>query len=122
MHDNNFVMYYTATEIQTGDQCIGVATSALPMGPYTDNESQPMVCQNGTGYSHPTVDSAQDLGGSIDPDIFTDAATGDSYLIWKMQTVITWSIHPISPSMAGPYRLWSRSTAPRATTVRPSGS
>jgi hypothetical protein len=23
------------------------------------------------------------LGGSIDPDIFTDASTGDSYLIWK---------------------------------------
>jgi Glycosyl hydrolases family 43 len=81
--DNDFVMYYTATEIQTGDQCIGVATSALPIGPYTDNESQPMVCQNGTGYPDPTVDSGQDLGGSIDPDIFTDAATGASYLIWK---------------------------------------
>ena len=35
--DNDFVMYYTATEIQTGDQCIGVATSLLPEGPYTDN-------------------------------------------------------------------------------------
>jgi hypothetical protein len=102
--DNRFVMYYTATEIQTGDQCIGVATSALPTGPYTDNESQPIVCQNGTGYSEPTVDSAQDLGGSIDPDIFTDAATGDSYLMWKsdgnhlMPPVSTtlWSI-PLGP-------------------------
>jgi hypothetical protein len=80
---NDFVMYYTATEIQTGDQCIGVATSIFPTGPYTDNQPQPMVCQNGTGYSDPTVDSARDLGGSIDPDIFTDASTGDSYLIWK---------------------------------------
>ena len=35
--DNDFVMYYTATEIQTGDQCIGMATSLLPEGPYTDN-------------------------------------------------------------------------------------
>ena len=31
--DNDFVMYYTATEIQTGDQCIGVATSVLPEVP-----------------------------------------------------------------------------------------
>ena len=81
--DNDFVMYYTATETQTGDQCIGVATSILPTGPYTDSQSQPMVCQNGTGYSDPTVDSAQNLGGSIDPDVFTDSSTGDSYLIWK---------------------------------------
>ena len=81
--DNDFVMYYTATEIQTGDQCIGVATSVFPLGPYTDTQSQPIVCQNGTGYSDPTVDSGQDLGGSIDPDIFTDSSTGDSYLIWK---------------------------------------
>jgi hypothetical protein len=76
-------MYYTATEIQTGDQCIGVATSILPTGPYTDTESQPMVCQNGTAYPGPAVYSNQDLGGSIDPNIFTDASTGDSYLIWK---------------------------------------
>ena len=72
--DNDFVMYYTATEIQTGDQCIGVATSVLPEGPYTDTSAQPMVCQNGVGYSDPTVDSTSDLGGSIDPDIFTDSS------------------------------------------------
>ena len=34
--DNDYVMYYTATEASTGDQCIGVATSATPLGPYTD--------------------------------------------------------------------------------------
>src|SRR6202161_3627187 len=28
--DDDFVMYYTATESQTGDQCIGMATSLLP--------------------------------------------------------------------------------------------
>ena len=80
--DNDFVMYYTATEIQTGDQCIGVATSLLPEGPYTDNSAQPMVCQNGVGYSDPTVDSTADFGGSIDPDIFTDSS-GNNWLIWK---------------------------------------
>ncbi len=80
---NDFVMYYTATERSTGDQCIGLATSSSPMGPYGDSQSQPMVCQNNVGYSAPTVDSAQNLGGSIDPDIFTDSSTGDIWLIWK---------------------------------------
>jgi Glycosyl hydrolases family 43 len=80
--DNDFVMYYTATEIETGDQCIGMATSLLPEGPYTDNSSQPMVCQNGVGYPDPTVDSTGNLGGSIDPDIFTDSS-GNNWLIWK---------------------------------------
>ena len=102
--DNDFVMYYTATEIQSGDQCIGVATASSPLGPYTDTASQPMVCQNGTGWSDPTVDSTQDLGGSIDPDIFTDTTSGASYLIWKSDgnhlspsvSTILWSV-PLGP-------------------------
>ena len=114
--DDDFVMYYTATEIQSGDQCIGVATSVLPTGPYTDTESQPMVCQNGTGYSDPTVDSTQDLGGSIDPNIFTDASTGDSYLIWKSDgnhlsppvSTTLWSV-PL-----GPHFLPTGNSAPTA--------
>ncbi|HEX4127827.1 MAG TPA: glycoside hydrolase family 43 protein [Acidimicrobiales bacterium] len=82
-YDGNgtFVMYYTATEASTGDQCISYATSALPIGPYTDNNAQPIVCDNGVDQS-PTIDDG-DWGGSIDPDVFTDAGTGDSYLIWK---------------------------------------
>ncbi len=54
----------------------------LPEGPYTDTSTQPMVCQNGVGYSDPTVDSTGDFGGSIDPDIFTDSS-GNNWLIWK---------------------------------------
>jgi Glycosyl hydrolases family 43 len=73
-----FVMYYTATQASTGDQCIGMATSALPTGPYTDNSTEPAVCDDGTPA---TIDDA-DYGGSIDPDVFTDDA-GNSYLIWK---------------------------------------
>ena len=46
--------------------------------PTRTTSRQPIVCQNGTGYSDPTVDSTQDLGGSIDPDIFTDSSTGAS--------------------------------------------
>jgi hypothetical protein len=102
--DNDFVMYYTATERQTGDQCIGVATSVLPEGPYRDNSPQPMVCQNGVGYSDPTVDSGgQDYGGSIDPDVFTDLA-GNNWLIWKSDgnhlnppvSTILWAV-PLGP-------------------------
>ena len=64
-----FVMYYTATEASTGDQCIGVATSATPLGPYVDTSAAPVVCQNGNDAGR-TVDNGN-YGGSIDPDIFT---------------------------------------------------
>jgi hypothetical protein len=77
---SEFVMYYTATEASDGDQCIGMATSATPLGPYNDNSNAPVVCQNGSDTG--PVDNGN-YGGSIDPDIFTDPATGDSWLIWK---------------------------------------
>ncbi len=95
--DHDYVMYYTATEASTGDQCIGMATSPLPTGPYIDTHLGPMICQNGVGYSAPTVDG--NYGGSIDPDIFTDSS-GNTWLIWKsdgnhlsppMSTII-WSV------------------------------
>ena len=78
---SEFVMYYTATEASDNDQCIGMATSASPLGPYTDNSGAPIVCQNGADYGT-TVDNG-DYGGSIDPQIFQDPATGASWLIWK---------------------------------------
>ncbi len=65
-----FVMYYTATDSSSGTQCIGEATANTPLGPYFDANSEPVECQVG-------------LGGSIDPDIFTDPQTGLSYLLWK---------------------------------------
>jgi hypothetical protein len=82
-----FVMYYTATEIQSpGDQCIGVATSSSPTGPYADPNSYPIVCQDGTGWPAPTIDTNSNgppsIGGSIDPDIFVDRS-GNPWLLWK---------------------------------------
>jgi hypothetical protein len=65
-----FVMYYTATDISSGDQCIGEATASAPLGPYTDTNPNPITCMSGAG-------------GSIDPDIFTNPQTGVAYLIWK---------------------------------------
>ena len=50
-------------------QCISVATSDTPAGPFVDTTSRPLVCQ-------------QDLGGSIDPNHFVDA-DGSAYLLWK---------------------------------------
>jgi hypothetical protein len=101
-----YVMYYTATEASTGDQCIGVATAALPTGPYVDNfdnGARPVVCDNGVDTS-PTLDNA-DYGGSIDPDVFTDD-TGNSYLLWKSDgnhiggPTVIWSV-ALNASLTG---------------------
>jgi hypothetical protein len=95
-----YVMYYTATEnTAPGDQCIGEATSATPGGPYINPSPFPMVCQDGIGWSAPTVDSTgpSSAGGSIDPDIFT-TSNGSSFLLWKNdgnhvgQSTTIWSV------------------------------
>jgi hypothetical protein len=78
--DHDFVMYYTATEAGApNDQCIGEATSDSPQGPYAPR-SAPVVCQDDS-YGLPVIGG--NGGGSIDPDIFTDPQTSQSYLIWK---------------------------------------
>ena len=101
--DNDFVMYYTATEAsQPGDQCIGLATSANPLGPYVDGNPYPIVCQD-TNTPPNTVGG--DGGGSIDPDIFTDLS-GNSWLIWKSDgnhltppmSALIWSV-PLGPHL-----------------------
>jgi len=102
---SEFVMYYSATEAAApGDQCIGVATSPTPLGPYTDSSSAPVVCQDGV-YSSPTVGGS--FGGSIDPSIFTDSSTGNSWLIWKSdgnhigESTIIWSV-PLTTNLLAP--------------------
>ena len=111
--DNDFVMYYTATENTfPGDQCIGAATSTTPEGPYRDTTPYPVVCQD-DAWGPPTVGG--NYGGSIDPDIFTDLS-GNSWLIWKsdgnhlrppMSTII-WSVPlgaNLTPSTTEPTEL-----------------
>jgi len=81
---SEYVMYYTATERSApNEQCIGIATASEPLGPYADSLGLPVVCQDGIGHSDPTLDSASNLGGSIDPDVFTDPNTGKAWLLWK---------------------------------------
>jgi beta-xylosidase len=66
-----YLMYFTARYAfeQGGTQCIGVATSAAPEGPFTPQGAEPLICQVG-------------LGGSIDAASFVDD-DGTRWLLWK---------------------------------------
>ena len=100
--DNDFVMYYTATETQTGDQCIGVATSSFPRAPTRTTNPNPSSARTASATAIRPSTAPQDLGGSIDPDIFTDSS-GNNWLIWKSDgnhlnpavSTVLWSI-PLS--------------------------
>ncbi len=63
-----YFMYFSALYGFTGLQCIGVATSATPSGPFVGQGTSPLVCQTG-------------LGGSTDPDPFI-GLDGQPYLAW----------------------------------------
>jgi beta-xylosidase len=64
-----FVMYYTGRAAELGRQCISVAVAERPDGPFTDDSTEPLICQD-------------ELGGSIDPHPFTDTG-GQRWLLWK---------------------------------------
>ena len=78
---SGYVMYYTVHDPTLGRQCISVATSATPGGPFTDTSSQPLVCQ--------TAD-----GGSIDPNPYVDSSNGARYLLWKSDDNSLGAGHP----------------------------
>lgn len=63
-----FVMYYTAQDAASRRQCVGMATSDAPTGPFHDPSARPFVCQLA-------------LGGTIDPAPFRDGAA--LYLYFK---------------------------------------
>jgi beta-xylosidase len=67
---SNFLMYYTVHDVALNEQCLSVATSSSPGGPFSDGSSGPLVCQSSNG-------------GSIDANPFVDPATGNLYLLWK---------------------------------------
>jgi hypothetical protein len=66
---NHYNLYYAVDSVGSTTECISVATSASPQGPFTDTSTTPLECQ-------PL------LGGSIDPTVFVDT-TGTPYLLWK---------------------------------------
>lgn len=67
--DDQFLLYYTARDKASGRQCIGVAVSEAPGGPFRDSSDQALICQVREG-------------GSIDASPFRDA-DGSLYLYWK---------------------------------------
>lgn len=66
---DQYVMYYTTIDRASQRQCISVATSASPTGPFVDTSTAPLVCDF-------------EQGGSIDPEPVVDA-DGQRYLLWK---------------------------------------
>ncbi|MEZ4870209.1 MAG: glycoside hydrolase family 43 protein [Caldilineaceae bacterium] len=66
---DSYVLYYVTRDRASNRQCISLATSTEPAGPYLDHSATPFVCQTA-------------LGGSIDPYPFVDQ-DGMAYLLWK---------------------------------------
>jgi beta-xylosidase len=69
--EDTFVMYFVVRRAieRGGVQCIGVARSDNPLGPFRNVGDAPFICQ-------------VDLGGSIDPSSFVDE-DGTRYVLWK---------------------------------------
>lgn len=67
--EGGFRLYFAARERRSGMQCIGVASSADPRGPFVSAAPEPLVCQ-------------RDLGGTIDASPFRDG-DGQLYLYFK---------------------------------------
>jgi beta-xylosidase len=65
-----YLMYYTVHDPSLAHQCISVATSSTPGGPFMDTSSGPLLCQSSNG-------------GSIDPNPYLDPSTGQLVLMWK---------------------------------------
>ena len=67
--EDQFVMYYVAREKEVDLQCLGLAVSDDPAGPFIDPNEEAFICQS-------------DLGGSIDAYPYRDD-DGTLYLFWK---------------------------------------
>ncbi|WP_431219174.1 glycoside hydrolase family 43 protein [Leifsonia xyli] len=67
--DDRFALYFTASDVASRYQCIGVAFADKPEGPFTSTADKPLVC--------PT-----DQGGAIDASVAADES-GRHYLVWK---------------------------------------
>ena len=66
---DKYLLFYTLNYRENGLQCVSLAISDKPEGPFKDISSAPFLCQT-------------DLGGSIDASPFVDS-DGKAYLLWK---------------------------------------
>jgi beta-xylosidase len=97
---STYVMYNTVRDTAQGMQCISVATSSTPAGPFVDQSpGGPLICQT----SH---------GGSIDPSPFLDTASGTLYLVWKSD----------DNSIGQTTHLWGQALAPGGLALSPGSS
>ena len=92
MIGGTYVLYYAAHVTGTADECISVATSNQPQGPFHDTSTAPLECQ-------------KSLGGSIDPASFIDT-NGTQYLVWKS-------------GGPGTSKIWSQPLVPSGTSFVP---
>ena len=83
-----FLLHYAVRVKATGRQCISVAVSDRPTGPFVDGSAGPLVCQTS-------------LGGSIDPSTYRDEF-GVLHLIWKSE----------GETVGGRAQLWSQDLTP----------
>lgn len=67
--DAGYVLHFTARDRKSDLQCLGVAFSVDPLGPFVSTAEEPLVCQT-------------ELGGTIDSHPFRDA-DGQLYLYFK---------------------------------------
>ncbi len=92
MIGGSFLLYYAVDIAGSNTECISVATSGQPQGPFVDTSTAPLECQ-------------QSLGGSIDPASFIDT-NGTPYLVWKS-------------GGPGSSKIWAQQLAPSGTSFVP---
>src|SRR6195952_5296339 len=88
-----YAMYYTARDKLTPRQCIGLAVSRSPDGPFVPVGTNPLVCPDGQR-------GTTDLGGAIDASTYRE--NGRLYLLWKADgnccaLPATIFVQPLSP-------------------------
>lgn len=69
LNNGSYVMYYSGHDQALNVECLGMATSKTPAGPFTDRSSKPFFCQSSQG-------------GNIDPYVRRDS-NGSLYLYFK---------------------------------------
>lgn len=86
-------LYVSTEDRVTGRECLAVAVSRFPAGPYQAVGNRPLVCQ-------------ASLGGSIDP-FAVHGPHGHLHLVWKSN----------GDSVGLPTRLWTQALSPSGTAV-----
>ena len=83
---STFVLYYSARVRSLGRECLSVAVSSSPLGPFVDRSSGPMVCPP---------------GGAIDPSPVV-TASGQAYLVWRNNDeIVSAPVAPDGRSLVG---------------------